>query len=223
MAVSPLTSRDVRRHHGHRVAHRRDVQDVARLAVRGRGPDAQPLALPDREAERALVGADDRPGLVDDVALRLLKAVRQASLGVAVGDEADVVPVGLLGDGQAPALRLRADLVLRRHRVTQREQRVGELAVVQDTEDVRLVLGHVRGPVQLARAVLVHDHLGVVARADRVEAEGERLVEQGGELIFSLQRRQGLGVRPASYSAMKSSTTSSRKRSAISTRRTGCR
>ena len=37
--------------------------------------------------------------------------------------------------------------------------------------------------------------------------------KSAANLIFSLQRMQGLGVRPASYSAIKSSTTSSLKRS----------
>ena len=181
-----------RRADRHGVVHGRDVQDVPRLAVGGRGADAQALALADREAERALVAAEDRAGLVDDVALRLAQAVREEALGVAVGDEADVVRVRLLGDGEATVLGLRADLVLRGERVAEREERVRELTVVKHTEDVRLVLGHVGGAVQLARAVVAHDHLGVVAGADRVEAEGEGLVEQGRELDLLVAAQAGV-------------------------------
>ncbi|BFO15546.1 hypothetical protein SHKM778_19340 [Streptomyces sp. KM77-8] len=56
--------------------------------------------------------ADLGAGLVDDVALGLAEAVREEALGVAVGDEADVVRVGLLGDGESAPLGLRADLLL---------------------------------------------------------------------------------------------------------------
>ncbi|BFO15545.1 hypothetical protein SHKM778_19330 [Streptomyces sp. KM77-8] len=70
---------------------------------------------------------------------------------------------------------------------------MGELTVVEHAKDVRLVLGHVGGAVQLACAVLAEDHLGVVAGADRVEAEREGLVEEGGELdlLVAAQARVG--------------------------------
>lgn len=139
------------------------------------------------------MGADLRARLVDDVALRLAEAGGEEALGVAVGDEADVVGVGLLGDREAPALGLGADLVLGGERVAEREQGVRQLLLVQDAEDVRLVLGHVGGAVQLAGAVLAHHDLRVVARAHRVEAERERLVEQGGELDLLVAAQTGVG------------------------------
>jgi hypothetical protein len=47
--------------------------------------------------------------------------------------------------------------------------------------------------VQFAGAVLTDDHLGVVAGADRVEAERERLVEEGGELDLLVAAQAGVG------------------------------
>jgi len=69
--------------------------------------------------------------------------------------------------------------------------------------------------VQLTAARTVHDPR-VVPGADRVEAEASALSSTASNLIFSLQRRQGFGVRPAAYSLTKSSTTSAWKRSARS-------
>src|SRR5690606_11337231 len=178
---------------GDGVVDRGDVEDVAGLAVGGGGADPQALAVADGEAVGALVGAHLGAGLIDDVALGAAEAVGEEAPGVAVGDEADVVRVGLLGDGESAALGLGADLLLGGDGVTEGEHRVGELPVVEHPEDVRLVLGHVGGAVQLARAVLADDHLGVVAGAHGVEAEGQRLVQQGGELdlLVAAQARVG--------------------------------
>ncbi len=65
---------------------------------------------------------------VQDVAGGGAEVAGQEALGVAVGDEADVVRVGLLGDGQAAPLGLLADDVL--GGVAEREERVGELVGV---------------------------------------------------------------------------------------------
>lgn len=73
---------------------------------------------------------------------------------------------------------------------------MGELTVVEHAEDVRLVLGHVRGAVQLAGAVGQGDDLGVVAGADRVEAEGEGLVEERGELDLLVAAQAGVRGAP---------------------------
>ncbi len=186
----------LRRADGHGVVHRGDVEDVAGLAVGGGVADAQALALADGEAVRAVVGAEPGAGLVDDVAFRLPEAGGEEALGVTVGDEADVVAVGLLRDRQAAALCLGADLVLRGHGVAQREHGVGELPLVQDAEDVRLVLGLVGGAVQFARAVGEGDDLRVVAGAHRVEAEREGLVEQRRELDLLVAAQARVGGAP---------------------------
>lgn len=53
----------------------------------------------------------------------------------------------------------------------------------------------------------------VVPGADRVEPELDRTLEEGGELDLLVAAQAGVRVRPALYSEMKSSMTSSRKRS----------
>src|SRR3954454_20458178 len=155
--------------------HRLDVEDVAGLAVSGGGADAQALALADGEGVGAVVLAQDGAGGVDDLAGRLAELPGQEAAGVAVGDEADVVAVRLVGDGQPAPGRFGADLGL--GGVAEREQGVGELVGGEDGEYVGLVLAGVGGPVQ--DSVL---DLRVVAGTDGVEAEGQRLVQDRGEL-----------------------------------------
>ena len=81
-------------------ADRLDVQHVARPAVRGGPVDPQPLALPDRERERPVVRPEHRAVGVDDGAGPLTERAAQEAGGVAVRDEADVVAVRLVGDGE---------------------------------------------------------------------------------------------------------------------------
>jgi hypothetical protein len=83
---------------GHGVGHWLDGQHVARAPVGGRAVDAQALALADREAVSAVVGAEHGPVRVDDRTGRRPEAPLKEAAGVAVGDEADVVAVGLVGD-----------------------------------------------------------------------------------------------------------------------------
>ncbi len=111
--------------------------------------------------------------------------------GVAVGDEADVVAVGLPGDEEAALGGLLADPRLLG--VAEGEERAGELVGVEHAEHVALVLGRVDRPVQLAAAVGGLDDLGVVPGGDGVEAERHGLVEQGGELdlLVAAQARVG--------------------------------
>ena len=73
----------------------------------------------------------------------------QEARGVAVGDEADVVAVRLVGDGQPAGLGLAAHL--RPWRVSPSGNiACADLARGQDAEDVGLVLGLVDGAVQPA-------------------------------------------------------------------------
>ena len=111
---------------GHRPGHRLDVQHVAGPAVVGGRADAQAPALADGEGVGAVVLAEDGAGLVDDLAGGLAEVPGQEPLGVAVGDEADVVAVRLVGHRQPAAGGLGADLVLRR--VAEREHGVAELS-----------------------------------------------------------------------------------------------
>jgi hypothetical protein len=94
---------------------------------------------------------------------------------------------GLSATSRPRARGLLADLGLRR--VPEREHRVRDLVLVQHREDVGLVLARVAGPLQ--RAAVVDPR--VVAGADRVEAEGERPVEDRLELdlLVAAQARVG--------------------------------
>ena len=105
----------------------------------------------------------------------------EPALGVAVGDEADVVGVGLLRDREPATRGLFAHERLRR-RVAEREVGVRELLCREHAEHVALVFRLGARTVQLAVAVGVFDDLRVVAGGDGVEPERERLLEQGGEL-----------------------------------------
>src|SRR5690606_8932626 len=113
-------------------------EDVPGPAVGSRATQTQAAPLPHRERVRAVVLTDDLAALVDDLAGRLAQSFGEPARGVTAGDEADVVAVRLVGDGQAAALRLDAHLRLRR--VTEREHRVRQLFLGQHAEDVRLVL-----------------------------------------------------------------------------------
>ena len=115
----------------------------------------------------------------------------QPAAGVAVADEADVVAVGLLRHGEAAPLRLDADVLLAG--VAEREERVRELLLVEHAEHVGLVLAHVHRAVHLDQAVVAGAQLGVVTGGHRVEAEGERALEHGGELdlLVAAQARVG--------------------------------
>ncbi|MDQ1643937.1 MAG: tRNA-uridine 2-sulfurtransferase, partial [Cryptosporangiaceae bacterium] len=126
--------------HPDRVRHGADVEHVPGLAVGGGPPEPQAPPLPDRVGEGSVVAAEHLAGGgVDDLARPLAEALAQETGRVAVGNETDVVAVRLVRHGQPPLGRLGPHLVL--GRVTQREDRVGELRAGQDGEHVRLVLG----------------------------------------------------------------------------------
>ena len=74
------------------------LEHEAGLAVVGREADVEALALADGEGVRALVLTDHGARAVEDLALLGADAVGEPAAGVAVGDEADVVAVGLLRD-----------------------------------------------------------------------------------------------------------------------------
>ena len=85
---------------------------------------------------------------------------------------------------------------------------------VEHAEHVGLVLAVVDGAVQLDQPVRAGARAGRSGRSPRRRSPAPSARSStAANLIFSLQRRHGLGVRPAAYSPMKSSTTSSWKRS----------
>src|SRR5690606_31279306 len=173
------------------VARGLHVEDVPGPAVGRRAVDPQTLALADGERVRAVVLAEDGALRVDDLARARAQALAQEALGVAVGDEADVVGVGLRGDRQAATRRPGPPRVLRRE-ATAGEDRARQALGAHDREHVGLVLRGVGRAVQLAdgpRAAgrgrvrdVARDDARVVARRDGVEPERGRLVEQRLEL-----------------------------------------
>ena len=163
------------------------VGDVARLAVFRRHADVQSLALADRVLERAVVlfqlvalGVFDHAGAHADRAA-------QKRLGVAVGDEADVVGIRLGRSGEPVAGRLLADLRL--FSIPYREDAAVQLVAREHAEHVGLVFLRVGGSAEVS---LVVDNC-VVPGGDRVEAQGHRAVEQCRELdlLVAAQARVG--------------------------------
>ncbi len=161
---------------GDGAGYRLDPQDVPGPAVRRRPLQVQPLALTDRVCEEPVVLRQHVTGLGIDHRTRSgTQLVDQVAVGVAVGDEADVVRVGLGRDREAASRGLLPDLLL--GQFTEREHAVLQLLRGQHRQYVGLVLGHVHGAVQ--DPVPQPD---VVPGGHRVEAERDRPIQQRGEL-----------------------------------------
>src|SRR5690606_29908675 len=152
---------------------------------------AQALALADGEPVGPLMAADDLAGQrVDDGTGLGTEPLGQKAARVAVGDEADVMAVGLVGHGQAAPGRLGPDLGL--GGIAQREHGVGELLAGEHAQHVGLVLSAVDAAPQ-------HSALqpSVVAGGDGVESERESAVEHRRELdlLVAAQTRVGGAAR----------------------------
>jgi hypothetical protein len=76
-------------------------------------------------------------------------------------------------------------------------------------QEIGLILVLVDGAMQVIAALRVGDDTGIVPGRDRLGAQAERVVEEGGELDLRLQSTSGLGVRSAWYSRRKYSKTRS--------------
>src|SRR5512132_3083454 len=87
------------------------------------------------------------PGEVDDVAFPAAESPLQESGSVPVGDEADVVTVGLVRHGQAAVCGLGAYVDLGRE--TERKIGPTKLIMTEYAQHVGLILGDVDGPMQL--------------------------------------------------------------------------
>ncbi len=144
---------------------------------------------------RALVAAQAVAFAIEDVAGLGTDALRQPASRVSVGDEADVVRVRLVRDAEAARCGLGTDLGLR-GRGAQREHRVRELLGGEHAEHVRLVLRPRAGAVQFAVAVVIRHDRRVVAGADGVEAQVERLLEEGRELDLLVAAHARVGRAP---------------------------
>ena len=163
------------------------------------GADAQALALADSEVEDAVVMADDLAiggdklagGVREGLAL-LLEIGGEELLVVAAGDEADLLGVGLLGEGQTmPACHF-ADFRL--GEAAEREEGAGELGLGEAEEEVGLVLGEIGGALEdpaLAGGVVLVD--GVVAGGDAIGADGAGGLDECVELEVVVAERAGDG------------------------------
>src|SRR5699024_11736105 len=129
--------------------------------------NAQALALSDRVGHRPVVLAEHLALGVLDESRTHGDLIGQPGLRVPIGDEADVIGVGLAGHGEAALGRLGAHFGLLGVG-TDREVAVLELIGGEHAEDVGLVLGQVHTAVEFGPAVLIADHLGVVAGGDAV-------------------------------------------------------
>ena len=117
------------------VRTRAHLKHEARATVGSGNAEVESAALADREARGAVMRTDGGAVAVDDRAHRWLDAVGKPAARVAVGDEADVVTVGLECDRQTPRCRFGAHNRLRRRRA-EREHRVRELLGRQHAEHV---------------------------------------------------------------------------------------
>ena len=152
--------------------------DIERL----RGGDAEAAALADRVVEDAGVAAEHAAVDMDDVAG--LGGARQQPLDhlavVAGGDEADVLAVGLVGDGEAEFVRERAHLRLRQ--AAEREAQHRELLARRREEEIALVALGIGGAVERPAALPVVVGDDIVAGRQHVGAEVLGGLEQIGEL-----------------------------------------
>ena len=109
---------------------------------------------------------------------------------VVVGDEADLLAVRLVGDGQLPSPRVLADRIL--GTIAHREHRVRELLLRQREQEIRLILGRIDGaPEQESSGRFVALDPGVVAGGHPVRAEPAAPIGERGELQVAVAVRAG--------------------------------
>ena len=167
-----------------------DLGHVSRFAVDSRCIDTEPLALSDGEPVDAFVLGQFGTGVgVDDLAGPDTDRGTQERSGVTGGDEADVMRIGLVGNGQAARSGLFPDLVL--GCVAHREHRPRQLLRRQHGEHVRLVFVVVDRPTQPTAFEPC-----VMAGGNRVEAQGDGAFGQCRELDLLVAGQAGIGGLP---------------------------
>ena len=149
---------------------------------------------------------------VDDVARRCgfgPQALDQPGI-IAVGDEADVLAVGLGGDLQAELGGDPADLVL--GQVAEREAQEIELLARRPVEEIALVAARIGALVQLGAAA-VDDPADIMAGGEAVGAELAREGDRGRRTSPpGCSSRTAPACGPRAYSSTKRSITPPRKR-----------
>ena len=160
------------------------------------GGDAQPLPLAAGVAGQPLVAAQHAAVLVHKVPRRQLCTVLPQELDVIpVGDEADVLTVGLVRHIQPRLPRLLPDGVL--VEIPYRQQQVGQLELCELVEHVALVFLPIpasQQPPTARRLIVVYP--GVVSRGQIVVPHLQRTIQQSAELQLPVAVDAGVG-RPA--------------------------
>ena len=154
---------------------------------------AQALALADRVACCALVRAHARAVGCEDGAclIRATPPALKKGQVVAVGHEADVLALGLVGVAEALLLGDGANFRLRKP--AQGEHRARELVLRECVEHVALILCGVGRLAERATARLVVAHLHVMSRGDVVAAQLTGAVQEQVELHEAVAVDAGVG------------------------------
>ena len=129
-------------------------------------------------------------------------------------DEADILALRLVVDGQTRPLRDPPHLVL--GVPGQGEEHPCQRLPRHRVEEIGLVLPEVLRPLQPVPALFRLD-AGVMAGGDAVEPPGQALARSEPNLINRLQATQGLGVLPRQYSPTNGRMTFSSRSAAKST------
>src|SRR5581483_2634404 len=139
---------------------------------------AEPLPLADGEAMHAAVRAEFTTTLVDDRPAAFDRRIlaRDERRIVAVGDEADLLAVGLVGDDQSEPPRLLAHIRL--HQRADGEYRPRELILREREQEVRLILLDIRAALEQPSAVGILLDTRVVTGGDLFGAETARAFEK---------------------------------------------
>src|SRR3989442_8419725 len=159
------------------------ARDYSKYVPRsGLGEVAESAALSHRIQGGASMRSQRTPAAIEDWAAADWQPRRQIAGGLAARDEADLLALGLVGDGEAELAGVLADLTL--GHAAEREQDAPEPLAVQAIEHVRLILRVVDGGVQLRAAGAV-DHPRVVACRKPVES---KLEHAGGHEVEAHER-----------------------------------
>src|SRR5258705_367900 len=108
---------------------------------------------------------------------------------VAVGNEADLLAVWLVGDGKAKSSRLLAHLGL--DQAADRKDGAGKLILRQREEEVRLVLARIGAALQQPATVCRLLDPRIMACCDLLGAKPERAIEQRRKLQIAVAMGAG--------------------------------
>ena len=150
------------------------------------------LALTDRESLRTVVRADHSSVAFPDDAALGAHTIGEPPARIPVGDETDVVAVGLRRHAEAARRGLGPHLRLRRGGA-ERKQGMRELLGGEHSQHVRLVLRPCGSTVEFAVAVGIRHDRCVMSGDDRVETEVESFFEQSRELDALIASHAGVG------------------------------